>query len=196
MLIELTLAATASLLLSAQTSAQATKQPPTAPPQKRFADDVAPLQGASLERGTWAMALHIPTILVLIACKVIVHPNTDPNAAYTHVENLEWATENSMMVCRRHEIPLYDPVEGMQRSPADAPMPGLNPNFAVWSQCQRAGLRLEMDWDTEHRNTPWRVWRIGCPSPIMDLQTGQIIGYKLPECGHRDTVVCEVDSVI
>jgi hypothetical protein len=53
-----------------------------------------------------------------------------------------------------------------------------------------------MDWDDAHRNTPWRVWRVGCPSPIVDTRTGTVIGYKLPECGHRDTVICEVDSVI
>jgi hypothetical protein len=37
---------------------------------------------------------------------------------------------------------------------------------------------------------------IGCPAPIVDLRTGALIGYKLPECGHQDTVVCETDSVI
>jgi hypothetical protein len=63
MLTTLTLAVTASLLLSAQASAQETKQPPTAPPQKLNAilrkDQalawsarwVAPFSGAQLERG-------------------------------------------------------------------------------------------------------------------------------------------------
>ena len=63
MLTTLTLAATASLLLSAQASAQETKQPPTAPPQKLntilckdlalawSASWVAPFGGAQLERG-------------------------------------------------------------------------------------------------------------------------------------------------
>jgi hypothetical protein len=101
-----------------------------------------------------------------------------------------------MMVCRRNEIQLYDPVEGMKLSPADDPAPPLNPNFADFGQCARAGIRLSMDWDDAHRNTPWRVWRVGCPSPIVDSRTGTVIGYKLPECGHRDTVICEVDSVI
>jgi hypothetical protein len=142
------------------------------------------------------MAVHIPPVLVLIVCKVALAGAPDQNAGFTHHENLEWATEHSMMVCRRHEIPLIDPVEGMTLRPGDDPLPPLNPNFAVWSQCARAGIRLATDWDQSHRNTPWRVWRIGCPSRIIDTRTGETIGYKLPECGHRDTVICEVDSVI
>lgn len=63
MLTTLTPAVTASLLLSAQASAQETKQPPTAPPQKLnailrkdqalawSASWVAPFSGAQLERG-------------------------------------------------------------------------------------------------------------------------------------------------
>ena len=142
------------------------------------------------------MAVHIPPVLVLIVCKVALAGEPDQNAAFTHHENLEWATEHSMMVCRRHEIPLIDPVEGLQLSPAAEPMPSLNPDFTDGSQCARAGIRLATDWDMQHRNTSWRVWRVGCPAPIVDLRTGALIGYKLPECSHRDTVICETDSVI
>jgi hypothetical protein len=51
MLTTLTLALTASLLLSAQATAQEKKQPPTAPPQKlkSIASWVAPLKGVALE---------------------------------------------------------------------------------------------------------------------------------------------------
>ena len=142
------------------------------------------------------MGIQIPPVLVLIVCKTILAGPPDQNAAYTKWENLEWATEHSMMVCRRNEIQLYDPVEGMRLSATDDPAPPLNPNFAVASQCARAGIRLATDWDQAHRNTPWRVWRVGCPAPIVDTRTGALIGYKLPECGHRDTVICETDSVI
>jgi len=120
----------------------------------------------------------------------------DQNAALTQFQNLEWATEDSMMVCRRNEVQLYDPAEGMTLAPADDPVQPLNPNFADHGQCARAAMMLGMEWDQAHRNTPWRVWRIGCPSPIVDLRTGALIGYKLPECGHRDTVLCETDSAI
>ena len=142
------------------------------------------------------MGVQIPPVLVLIVCKTVIAGPADQNAAFTNYENREWATQHSMMVCRRHEIQLFDPAEGVQFGPAQAPTPALNPNFALASQCARAGIRLATDWDQSHRNTPWRVWRIGCPSPIVDLRTGTVIGYKLPECGHRDTVICETDSVI
>jgi hypothetical protein len=142
------------------------------------------------------MAIHIPPILVVIACKAVMAANPDPNAAFTHAENTEWATENSMMVCQRHEVELYDPVEGMQLKPSDDPVPALNLNFSDRGQCARAGIMLATEWDQAHHGTPWRVWRIGCPSPIVDLRSGALIGYKLPECGHQDTVVCETDSEI
>jgi hypothetical protein len=142
------------------------------------------------------MGIQIPPVLVLIVCKTMLAGPPDQNAAYTKWENLDWATEHSMMVCRRNEVQLYDPVEGMRLSPADDPAPPLNPNFADAAQCARAGIRLATDWDEAHRNTPWRVWRVGCPAPIVDMRTGALIGYKLPECGHRDTVICETDSVI
>jgi len=141
------------------------------------------------------LGIVIPPILVVIACKIAIAGPPDINAEFTHVENTKWAIENSMMQCKREEITLYDPDEG-------APQPGggqvfaLHPNFSDASQCARAGIRLSMDWDESHRNTPWRVWRIGCPVPIVNMQTGEMIGYKMPDCGHRDTVVCLVDSVI
>jgi len=39
------------------------------------------------------------------------------------------------MVCQRHEVELYDPVEGMQLNQADNPAPALNPNFTDHGQC-------------------------------------------------------------
>ena len=140
--------------------------------------------------------VNIPPVLVLIVCKTVLAGPPDQNAAFTHYENREWAIEHSMMVCRRHEIQLFESAEGVQLGPNDDPAPALNPNFSLGGQCARAGIRLATDWDQGHQNTPWRVWRVGCPTPIVDLRTGTVIGYKLPECGHRDTVICETDSVI
>ncbi len=142
------------------------------------------------------MGISIPPILVLIVCKTVIAGPPDQNAAWTHWENRDWAIENSMMHCRRQEVQLYDPIEGSKLHPGDDPAPPLNPNFADWGQCARAGMKLQMDWDAQHANTPWRVWRIGCPAPIVDLKSGKVLGFKLPECGHQDTVICEVDSVI
>jgi hypothetical protein len=132
------------------------------------------------------MGVQIPPVLVLIVCKTISAGAPDQNSVFTHWENLKWDIPNSMMVCRRNEVQLYDPAEGMN----------INPNFTITEQCARAGVTLATEWDQAHRNTPWRVWRIGCPAPIVDVRTGALIGYKLPECGHQDTVVCETDSVI
>ena len=142
------------------------------------------------------MGMQIPPVLVLIVCRTISAGASDQNSAFTHWENLKWDTPNSMMVCRRNEVQLYDPAEGVKINPTDDPTPPLNPNFTVAEQCARAGVTLATEWDQAHRNTPWRVWRVGCPAPIVDLRTGALIGYKLPECGHQDTVVCETDSVI
>jgi len=142
------------------------------------------------------MAVQIPPILVLIVCKTISAGGPDENDRFTGAKELEWATEHSMMVCRRSEVQLYDPAEGMRLNANDDPVPPLNPNFAMQAQCARAGMQLARDWDQSHKNSVWRVWRVGCPAPIVDTRTGALIGYKLPECGHRETVICEVDSAI
>jgi hypothetical protein len=146
------------------------------------------------------MSVTIPPILVLIVCKTISAGPIDDvatnNARFTQWENLTWATEHSMMVCRRNEIQLYDSAEGMKLNEKDDPVIPLNPNFADKTQCARAGIRLAMDWDQQHKNSRWRVWRVGCPTPMVDTNTGEIVGYQLPDCGHRDTVICETDSVI
>ena len=81
------------------------------------------------------MGVHIPPILVVIACKTVLAGAPDQNAAFTNYENREWATEHSMMVCRRHEIQLFDPAEGVQLGPSHDPAPALNPNFALATQC-------------------------------------------------------------
>jgi hypothetical protein len=133
---------------------------------------------------------------VLFVCKTVLTGIPDQNAAFTHWENRDWAIENSKMVCQRHEIQLFDPVEGMKMKPGDDPAFPLRLNLAERGQCARVGIRLATDWDESHKETRWRVWRVGCPSLIVDTRTGEVIGYKLPECGHRDTVVCDVDSAI
>ena len=188
MLTKLSLAVTASLLLSAQATAEETKQPPTAPPRRSTRSCARPKPRRSpspqawqaarpsrspstsstrrpapkcadvtsaLPRSRWrrqpttraacswspvfassrtarlldgeldhavprriaraggiAMTVHIPPVLVLIVCKVAIAGAPDQNADFTGAQNLEWATENSMMTCRRNEVQLFDPVEG------------------------------------------------------------------------------------
>lgn len=130
--------------------------------------------------------ITMPAVVVLIACKVVVAGPPDQNASYTKAENLAWATEGSMMVCRRHEIPIIDPAWEMGAEPKP-----LN----EWI-CNRSAVGLIPRWDELHRNTRWRAWKVGCPTPIVDTRTGAVIGYKLPECGRRDIVRCDIDAEI
>jgi hypothetical protein len=131
----------------------------------------------------------MPAVVVLIVCKVALAGPPDQNAEQTHSENLKWATENSMMVCRRQEVQMYD------RAEAD----GADPKPFTEQDCWRAGILMGSQWDAQHRNSPYRFWKIACPVPIVRKNpdgSENIIAWKLPDCGHRDTVRCEVDTAI
>ena len=132
------------------------------------------------------MAVPMPAAVVLIVCKTLVAGPPDPNAAYTGYENREWATEHSMMVCRRQEVPLFDMSEAQ----------GADAQPFNTQRCWRSGLMLGSQWDAGHRGSRYRFWRVACPVPIVNTITGEVIAWKLPECGHRDTVRCEVDTEI
>jgi len=133
--------------------------------------------------------ITMPAAIVLIVCKTVVAHAPDENAAYTKYEGREWAIEHSMMVCRRQVIPIHD-------TDADMGAPTVTPNLFDRSTCARIGIPIGVKWDEDHRGSAYRFWRVGCPTPIVDTRTGRIIGYKMPECGHRDTVRCEVDAEI
>ncbi|MBC7819499.1 MAG: hypothetical protein IAG10_21665 [Planctomycetaceae bacterium] len=94
-----------------------------------------------------------------------------------------------MMVCRRHEVPLYDPAVDQGAAPRPfTPM-----------TCWRTAMQLGPAFDASHKNSPWRFWRAACPVPIMRKNpdgTEDVIAWKLPECGHKDTVRCDVDAEI
>lgn len=132
------------------------------------------------------MPVPMPAAVVLIVCKTAIAGPEDRNAAFTGAENLEWATEHSMMVCRRQEVQLYDQAEAM----GAAAQP-----FNI-QRCQRSGIMLGVRWNERHKGSRYRFWRVACPVPIVDTRTGDVIAWKMPECGHRDTVVCEVDAEI
>jgi len=132
------------------------------------------------------MSVPMPAAVVLIVCKTFIAGPEDQNSKYTGYENREWATEHSMMVCRRQEIQLYDQAEanGAAAQPFNL------------QRCQRSGIMLGAQWNAGHRGSSYRFWRVACPVPIVDTKTGEIIAWKMPECGHRDTVRCEVDAAI
>lgn len=132
------------------------------------------------------MSVPMPAVVVLVVCKTVLAGEPDPNAGYTHAENRAWATENSKMICRRHEVQLYDPAVDQ----------GADPRPFTTQDCQKAGMMLGVQWNEQHRSSSYRFWKAACPVKIVDTRSGQIIGWKLPECGHRDTVICETDIEI
>lgn len=132
------------------------------------------------------MSVLMPAAIVLIVCKTVIAGPPDQNAGYTGSENLAWATEGSMMVCRRKEISLYD------QSVAQ----GAAPEAFTMQRCQRSGIMLGAQWNASHRGSSYRYWRVACPTPIIDTKTGAIIAWQMPDCGKRGTVICENDVVI
>jgi hypothetical protein len=131
----------------------------------------------------------MPAAIVLVVCKTVLAGPSDDNATYTKVENRKWAIENSMMVCRRQVVPIHD-------TAADRGATPLSPNLFDHGICAKIGIPIGVQWDQDHKSSAYRFWRIGCPTPIVDTRSGRIIGYKMPECGHRETVHCEVDTEI
>lgn len=132
------------------------------------------------------MAVPMPPVVVLIVCKVLFVGGEDENSRYTNWRHTEWAYQDSKMVCRRHEIQLYDPA-------ADQ---GAKPLPFTLGACQRTIPRLAAQFDVDYRDKPWRFWRGACPVPTINTETGEVLNWTLPDCGHRDTVICEKDTVI
>lgn len=130
--------------------------------------------------------MPMPAAVVLIVCKVAVAGPPDQNAEWTGAQNLEWATEHSKMVCRRLEVQLYDSAEAN----------GADPKPFTLNDCQKAGITLGAQWDAGHRSSKYRFWRVACPVPTVNTETGEIIAWTLPDCGKRDVVICESDTAI
>ena len=134
----------------------------------------------------------MPAVVVLILCKVAIAGPPDQNSVLTHSENLKWKTENSMMVCRRQEVQMYD--QSVDQGAQEKPFTSMD--------CQHSAVLLGSQWDAQHRNSNYRFWRVACPVPMWntegteDPKDDQIVGWVLPDCGHRETVVCEVDTAI
>ena len=130
-------------------------------------------------------------VVVLIVCKTVLLPSTGvdaENSAFTKHENREFAVEHGMLVCRREEVQMFDTAEAQ----------GADPQTFNQQRCTASAVRLGSQWDIDHTgtNNSYRTWRVACPTPMIDTQTGKIVGWVLPDCGHRDTVLCEKDSVI
>ena len=140
------------------------------------------------------MPVAMTPIIMLVVCKTVLVGAPDQNAAYTGWENREWATLHSMMQCRRLEVPVVDidEIKGAKQQPFDQP------------RCARAAMMLIPQWNSQHKFGSYRAWRVACPVPIKNYgkdgvkgtDDDETIGWHLPACGHRDTVVCDVDSEV
>lgn len=125
--------------------------------------------------------------IVLIVCLSQPAGQVDQNSGFTGHENREWVYQNSKMVCRREVMELVDGAE----------LKGADPQPFNTQRCIASAVRLATDWDLSHKDSSkYRVWRVACPTPTIDTQTGKIVGWVLPDCGHRETVICEKDTVI
>jgi len=132
--------------------------------------------------------LDMPPFVVLIVCKVALTPMTpleEANAKFTGHQNNEWAVEHGKMVCRRHEIQMYNPdiTKGADPTPFNT------------NRCQRAGIMEGSKWNATHSRYKW--WRTACPTPIVDTKTGEVIDWLMPDCGaNYGSVICERDTQI
>lgn len=136
--------------------------------------------------------MNMPAAIVLFVCKTTLLSTPDPNAEFTKAENREWAVEQGQMICRRQVVPLYDTAEDGGAAP-------LNPNLFDKSTCARIGIPIGVQWDQDHKGSNYRFFRIGCPVPIINLETGKLIGHKMPECpasGPAGPIRCEQDTAI
>lgn len=132
------------------------------------------------------MSVSMTPAIVLIVCLTQQVGSPDENDKYTLHENREWVYVNSMMSCRREVIEVVDGAE----------LKGASPQPFNTHRCMASAIRLATEWDLSHRSGNYRVWRVACPTPTVDTATGEIVGWVLPDCGHRETVICEKDTVI
>ena len=131
----------------------------------------------------------MPAALVLIVCRVVSAGPEDPNASFTKVQNLEWDTSGAVMHCRRQEVQMYDPAVDQ----------GADSKPFTMMDCWRSGFLMGSQWDAQHPNSKYRFWKVACPVAIVNRKADgseEIIGWKLPDCGRRETVECEVDTAI
>ena len=142
------------------------------------------------------MGVPMPAVVVLIVCKV-AYGAPDPNQDFTKHYNMSWAYEHSMMQCNREVIALEDSAFHS----ATAKNQAATRPFTI-NDCQRAGIMEGAKFNAKNKHYQW--WRTACPTPIKNYGRDGIKGtaddetvdWVIPDCGHRDTVVCEKDSAI
>ena len=136
------------------------------------------------------MPVPMPAVVVLVFCKTVLNPGpVDQNASYTGYQDRSWAIEGGQMQCHRREIQLIDQAEANGADPQP---------FNQW-RCNMAGLAMGAKFDHDHPRSPYRYFRSACPVPVIDTRTGDIIAWKIPDCGNGfgpGTMHCESDTAI
>jgi hypothetical protein len=136
----------------------------------------------------------MPSVLVLVVCRVIFIGGEDDNSKFTNWRNTEWDLTHGVMHCRREQVELYDKAVDQ----GGDPMPFNTP------ACMRAAMTLGPQFDVENRDKPWRFWRAACPTPIMNdngtpdnPRDDRLIGWQIPPCPEKRGVLeCESDTEI
>lgn len=131
------------------------------------------------------MGVPMPPVVVLIVCKSMI---VGPGLPETGWEQRAWVIEDGKMQCRREVIQMTS-AEDTTFSKMD---------------CMRAGIMAIPQWDQAHRSGSYRGWKVACPVPVVDTGPDNIPGtaddtiidWTLPDCGSRETVVCEKDIAI
>ncbi len=132
------------------------------------------------------MPASMPPIVVLILCKVVSAGPADMNAGWTNHQNLKWDLAGGVMTCRRNEVALTNPAENN----------GADPKPYTEMDCWRSGFMMGAQWDATHQGSRYRFWRVACPVPIVDTETGDILDWHIPSCSAgklAGVVVCEND---
>src|SRR5262245_13658114 len=127
-----------------------------------------PFRNPQLQNGNCRKAgvlIEMPPVVVLIVCQVALAGPADPNADFTHAENLQWATKDAQMLCRRIEVQMTDM----------AAERGADPQPFNQQRCQQSGIMLGSNWNESHRSSKYRFWKYACPVPIINDITKEVI---------------------
>ena len=115
------------------------------------------------------MPVPMPAAVVLIVCKTVIAGPEDQNSAFTGYENREWATENSMMVCRRQESA---DCSSIKPKPMGAQAQPFNQQ-----RCQRSAIMLGSEWDASHQGSSIPLLAGGVPGSHRPQEPGRDRGH-------------------
>lgn len=111
--------------------------------------------------------------VALVVCKMVIGAG-DANTPYTGWHDMSLDLSTGQAQCRRVRVELDQKCTG------------------------KLGAMAAMNWDMENQGSRYRVWRSSCSTPVVNLQTGEIIAWHLPSCteAHRGEVLCDNDQAI